>query len=138
MIKIKYYKERFKSNLRIGLLFLSIGVILIIISFFIAELKNISLKSIGVGQIGSGIFILILYNYELNKQYLIIENGIIKQNWPFGKKLNLTEIKQIKKFAGDYILKTDKKELTINTQIIDKKSLVDLNAELEKLNVEWK
>ncbi|MCM2302310.1 MAG: hypothetical protein NDI80_06785 [Flavobacteriaceae bacterium] len=138
MIKIKYYKERFKSNLRIGLLFLSIGVILIIISFFIAELKNISLKSIGFGQIGSGIFILILYNYELNKQYLIIENGIIKQNWPFGKKLNLTEIKQIKKFAGDYILKTDKKELTINTQIIDKKSLVDLNAELEKLNVEWK
>lgn len=138
MIKIKYSKERFKSNLRIGLLLLSIGVILIIISFFIAELKNISFESIGVGQIGAGIFILILYNYELNKQYLIIENGIIKQNWPFGKKLNLTEIKQIKKFAGDYILKTDKKELTINTQIIDTKSLVDLNAELEKLNVEWK
>jgi len=58
-------------------------------------------------------------------------------NGPFGKKLILTEIKRIKKFAGDYILKTDEKELTINTQIIDPNSLAELNAELKKLNVEW-
>jgi hypothetical protein len=72
-----------------------------------------------------------------NYKYLTIENGIINVNGPFGKKLNLTEIKQIKKFAGDFILKTEKKELTINTQIIDPNSLTELNAELEKLNVEW-
>jgi len=36
---------------------------------------------------------------------LTIENGIINVNGPFGKKLNLTEIKRIKKFAGDYIRK---------------------------------
>ena len=68
---------------------------------------------------------------------MTIENGIINVNGPFGKKINLTEIKRIKKFAGDYILKTDKNELTINTQIIEPKSLTELNAELEKLNVEW-
>lgn len=80
---------------------------------------------------------LIGYFYQRNNKYLTIKNGIIKINSPFGKKLNLTEIKQIKKFAGDYILKTEKKELTINTQIIDPNSLAKLNAELEKLNVEW-
>ena len=69
--------------------------------------------------------------------YRSFTTTIIKINSPFGKKLNLTEIKRIKKFAGDYILKTDKKELTINTQIIDPNSLAELNAELEKLNVEW-
>ena len=58
-------------------------------------------------------------------------------NSPFGKKLNLIEIKRIKKFAGDYILKTDEKELAINTQIINPSSLAELNAVLEKLNVEW-
>jgi hypothetical protein len=58
-------------------------------------------------------------------------------NGPLGKKLKLTEIKRIKKFAGDYILKTDKKELTINTQFIEPNSMVELNAELEKLNIEW-
>ena len=78
-----------------------------------------------------------LYFYQKNYKYLTIENGIINVNGPFGKKLNLTEIKRIKKFAGDYILKTDKNELTINTQIIDTKSLTELNTELEKLNVEW-
>ena len=78
-----------------------------------------------------------MYFYQNNYKYLTIENGIINVNGPFGKKLNLTEIKRIKKFAGDYILKTDKSELTINTQIIDLTSLNELNSELEKLNVEW-
>ena len=78
-----------------------------------------------------------MYFYEYFNQYLTIGNGIIKINSPFGKKMNLAEIKRIKKFAGDYILKTEKAELTINTQMIDPNSLAELNAELEKLNVEW-
>ena len=48
-----------------------------------------------------------LYFHQKNYKYLTIENGIINVIGPFGKKLNLTEIKRIKKFAGDYILKTD-------------------------------
>lgn len=90
------------------------------------------------GYIIFAILYLILYVYQKQNKYLTIENGILKINGSFGKKINLTEIKRIKKFAGDYILKTDKKELTINTQIIDPNSLVELNTELEKLNVEWK
>ena len=77
------------------------------------------------------------YFYQKKYKYVSIENGILTVNGPFEKKLNLTEIKRIKKFAGDYIIKTDKKELTINTQIIESNSLAELNAELEKLNVEW-
>ncbi|MDB2491348.1 hypothetical protein N9W90_03160 [Flavobacteriaceae bacterium] len=78
-----------------------------------------------------------MYFYQKNYNYLTIENGIINVNGPFGKKLNLNELKWIKKFAGDYILKTDEKELAINTQIINPSLLAELNAELEKLNVEW-
>ncbi|MFO7672216.1 MAG: hypothetical protein R6V74_00755, partial [Lutibacter sp.] len=84
----------------------------------------------------SGIYI-ISYFYQKSEKYLTIENGIIKQNWPFGKELNLTEIKGIKHFAGDYILKSDKKQLKINAQLIDEKSLSALKTELEKLNAEW-
>ncbi|WP_438966456.1 hypothetical protein [Flavobacterium sp.] len=65
-------------------------------------------------------------------------NGIIKENYPFGKKINLDEIKLIKHFAGDIILKTEKTELTINTLLIDEKSIPELKTELKKLNVEWK
>ncbi len=84
-------------------------------------------------------FIFIFRNLFLREKesYLTIENGIISVNQPFGKKINLTEIKRIKKLGGDYILKSDKKELTINTQIIDPNSLAELNTALKKLNVEW-
>ncbi len=78
-----------------------------------------------------------VYFYNYKYQYLTIENGVIYKSSFFSKKINLPEIKRIKKFAGDYIIKTDKTELTINTQIIDPTSLSDLNTELEKLNVEW-
>ena len=80
---------------------------------------------------------IVIYSFDYFNQYLTIQNGIIKENHLFGKKIELTEIKRIKKFAGDYILKTDNKELTINTKIIDPNSLVYLNAELEKLDVKW-
>jgi hypothetical protein len=76
------------------------------------------------------------YFYEKKNQYLTIENGVISVNKPFGKKINLTEIKQIIKYAGDYTLKTDKTKLKINTQIIELNSLSELDAVLEKLNVE--
>ncbi len=74
---------------------------------------------------------LITYFYQKHNKYLTIENGIIKVNSPFGNQLKLSEIKEIKTFAGDYILKTDKEELTINTQIIDPKLLAEFNSELK-------
>ena len=78
-----------------------------------------------------------MYTYENINQYLSIDNGEIKLNQPFGKKISLNEIRSIKRFAGDYILKTEKEEMTINTQIIEPKSLNQLNEELERLSVKW-
>ncbi|MCM4161934.1 hypothetical protein FHG64_15860 [Antarcticibacterium flavum] len=78
------------------------------------------------------------YLYLKQFQYLIIENGFINYYSPFSTKSKKAEIKGVKKFAGDYILKTDKIDFTINTQLIDPDSLAVLNAELTKLNVGWK
>ena len=68
---------------------------------------------------------------------MTIKNGILTKNSLIPKKIKLNEIKRIKKFAGDYKLKTNGSEFVIDTQIIDPSSLAELNAELEKLNVEW-
>lgn len=78
-----------------------------------------------------------MYYYQRTNKYLTIERGIIKINHPFGKKLTLSDVKSIKKFAGDYILKTEHTKLTINTLIIEPKSLSLLNTELQKLEVQW-
>jgi hypothetical protein len=78
-----------------------------------------------------------IFFYRKKYYYLTIINDNIRVNGPLGKELKLTEIKRIKKFAGDYIIKTDQKEIIINTQIIDSSSLKELDAELEKLDVVW-
>ena len=128
-MKIKYKPKHLNLNLIFGLFWL--------IWFFIGVFGKEEPNWTDYGWIVISLMYLGMYFYQKNYNYLSIENGIINVNGPFGKKLNLTEIKWIKKFAGDYILKTDEKELTINTQIINQSSLAELNAELEKLNVEW-
>ncbi|MGB1269681.1 MAG: hypothetical protein ACPG45_08065 [Flavobacteriaceae bacterium] len=105
--------------------------------FFISDFTKGKMNWTDYGWLIISIAYLSIYFYQRKNNYLTIKNGTIKVNSPFGKKLHLTDIKQIKKFAGDYILKTDNKELIINTQIIDPKSMAELNTELEKLNVVW-
>ncbi|MGB2430212.1 MAG: hypothetical protein ACPH9G_02125 [Flavobacteriaceae bacterium] len=78
-----------------------------------------------------------LYLYIKVKYYLTLENNEIKQNYIFGKKIKLSEIKSIKHFAGEYILRTDTRKMTINTSWVDQSSLIDLKAELTKLDVQW-
>ena len=78
-----------------------------------------------------------LYLYIKVKYYLSIENNIIKQNYIFGKKIDLSEIKSIKHFAGEYILRTDTRKMRIDIGSIEKSSLVDLKGELKKLDALW-
>ena len=81
--------------------------------------------------------LLSFYLFIKTKHYLIIEDNIIKQNYIFGKKMNLAKIKTIKHFAGEYILRTEKIKMTITVDVIDQNSLLDLTTELKKLDVKW-
>jgi hypothetical protein len=128
-MKISYKKRNMNINLIFGLMWL--------VWFFIGILTKDEPNWTDYGWIVISTMYLIGYFYQRQNKYLTIEKGFIKENSPFGKKINLTDIKQIKKFAGDYIIKTEKTELTINTQIIDPNSLAELKNELVKLNVEW-
>lgn len=127
-MKIEYRKKRLNYNLAFGIIWL----IFSLLGIFTKE--NAYWTDYGFLVISS--LYLGTYFYEKNNQYLTFADGIISVNQLFGKKIKLTEIRQIKKIAGDYILKTDKTELIINTQIISEKSLAELKSELEKLNVE--
>jgi len=128
-MKIGYKKRHLNINLILGIIWL--------VWFFVFDFNKEEMNWTDYGWLVISIAYLSIYFYQKKYKYVSIENGILTVNGPIGKKLNLTEIKRIKKFAGDYILKTDKKELTINTQIIDPNSLAELNAVLGKLNVEW-
>ena len=128
-MKIRYKKKQVNLNLFLGIVWLANAIVQKVVN------ENPSWFDY-IWYLLSG-FYLITYLYQKKEKYLTIENGIIKQNWPFGKKLNMTEIKRIRHFAGEYILKTELSEMKINIGLIDDESLSDLKSELKKLNAEW-
>ncbi len=128
-MKIAYKKKQLNVNLILGLIWL--------VWFFVGVFGKEEPNWTDYGWIFISLMYLGVYIYQKNYKYLTIENGIIKVNGPFGKKLNLTEIKRIRHFTGEYILKTELNEMKINIRLIDDESLSDLKSELKKLNAEW-
>ena len=59
------------------------------------------------------------YFYHKKVPFLTIQKGVLKQNWWFGKSIDSKDINEIKYFAGEYIIRSQKKELRIDTHIID-------------------
>ena len=126
-MKILYSKKQRKLDLFQGLFWVLFGLL----GIFLSK-KNSTLFYLYI-PIG---FIYLYLSIKL-KYYLSIKNNMIKQHYIFGKKMDLSEIKSIKHFAGEYILKTDTRKMTINTSWVDQSSLIDLKDELKKLEVQW-
>ena len=128
-MKIKFKKKRLITNLVLGIVWIILGTLSIV--------TDDKIRWTDYGYLVIGILYVGHYLYDLTNQYLTIENGTIRKNglYGFGKKLNLNEINWIKKFAGDYTLKTEQRELKINTELIDKVSLTELNKILAELNL---
>ncbi len=126
-MKINYKKKRLYSNLVIGLIWLTLGVFRFIENDTIRWIDSMYLV---VGFLYLGNYL----NNQIN-QYLTIENGTIKKNSIFEKKMVLNEITLIKKFADEYTLITENKTLTINTNLIEDKSLSQLLERLQELNL---
>ena len=126
-MKILYSKERRKYDLFYTIFCLLIGML----SFFLSDTNHIFF------YLYMPLGLISLYRYIKVKYYLIVEKGVLKQNYIFGKKIDLSEIKSIKHFAGEYILRTDKRKMTINISWVDQSSLLDLKDELKKLDAQW-
>lgn len=129
---IRFTRKRTVSFLILGLLWLAIGMG----SFLAFHFEGVE-RVFYVFFIAFAFLNTLFYLTQYFNQYLTLKNNFIIQNFPFGKKINLSEIKEIKRFAGDYQLKKDQTTLTINTTIIAKDSLKKLTVALEELNLVW-
>ena len=126
-MKILYNKKRRKYELFQGIFWILIFILGVLFSYR----KNVFFYLYLI------MGLIHIYLHLKVKHYLSIENNIIKQNYIFGKKINLSEIKSIKHFAGEYILRTDKRKMRIDIGSIEKSSLAELIDELKKLDVQW-
>ena len=127
-MKITFKKRHLNSNLFYGFFFTVIVLIM---------LKSNQDPWHAILSIVLPILYVAKYFLRKHYQYLTLDKGVIKVNHLFGKEIKMTEINQIEKYAGTYIIKTDTKKLSIDTHIIEKKSLIALNTVLENLNVAW-
>lgn len=129
---IRFTRKRTVFFLILGLLWLVIGMG----SFLAFHFEEVE-QDFHVFFVVLAFLNTLFYLTQYFNQYLTLKNNFIIQNFPFGKKINLSEIKEIKRFAGDYQLKKDQTTLTINTTIIAKDSLKKLTVALEELNLVW-
>ena len=126
-MKIIYSKKKRKYDLFQGIFW----ILLFVLDILFSDRKNVFFYLYLI------MGLIHIYLHLKVKHYLSIENNIIKQNYIFGKKINLSEIKSIKHFAGEYILRTDKRKMRIDIGSIEKSSLAELIDELKKLDVQW-
>jgi hypothetical protein len=122
---IPYKKKYLNTHLILGVVLLILG--LLNLNY------NDENRWFDYGYLVIGLLYMVLYIYQKQVKYLSINHGVLKLHGDFGKKVVLADVKVIKTFAGDYILKTDDKTLTINTQIIDPLALKELQIALEAL-----
>ncbi|MDC6350979.1 hypothetical protein PP178_05400 [Zeaxanthinibacter sp. PT1] len=126
-MKVSYKQKHLRNYLLLGILFLLLGSWRMLHGFDqLLGYLWLSLALISLSQ----------YYYSRKKAYLTIKQGYLYKNLLFSRKLLLSDIKCIRKFAGDYILMTEKAQLTIDTQIIDKDSLEELECVLAQLDLE--
>ena len=128
-MKFRLKKRRLYANLILG----SIWMVLGIVNLIFDENSHWS----DYGYILCGSLYLGHFFYDLSNQYLRVENGILRKNLLYGlkNKIELNKVNWIKKFGGDYTLKTAEKELKINTDFMDEKSLLELNKILSQLDL---
>lgn len=112
-MEIKYNSKSIQLGFIIGIAFLVIGITSVIYS----ENPSIFFLVLGITYISIGI-------YRWKGNYIIVKDGYLKKN--FGGKIFLNDVTEIKKFAGDYIFKTAQTQVTIDTNLVDKKSLPQL------------
>lgn len=129
-MKINYKKKNSKINLIIGVIWF--------IWFWVGVFTLDRINWYDWGWLVLSLIYILNYFYQRKNQYAEITDEFVKINDPLlGKKLKIEDVKTVRKFAGDYIFKTDKKELTINTQVISSESLNQLNHKIEELGIPW-
>ena len=107
-IQLRYNLKNQRYFIIAGALFILLFVIELIVT------KNISYFNIALA-----LTYLVSYIYHRKVPFLTIQNGVLKQHWWFGKRIDSKDINEIKYFAGEYIVRGVQKEIRIDTHLID-------------------
>ena len=115
-MKILYNKRQQTFLLLWGIVWLVLGSV----SYIIEPSRFISLGLI------MGIAYICIYGFRKTFHYAVLDENSIKKVGLTKQIINLDDVVSVRKFAGDYIIKTKARTMTLNTNLIDKQSLPEL------------
>ena len=127
-------KIRYKKNT--GVFYLLLGILWIAMGIFGLSVER-DYPFFDYAFTAFGILNILMFLYQWNYQYLKIENGVVQKSLFHAspRRITLKNVVWIKKFAGDYILISDEKKFHISYDLIEKKSLLELDKILSQLNL---
>lgn len=126
IIQLEYSKKQLRYSWMFGILWM------LIFAFYFIFRKE---SYFGYAYLAIGILFLGTYIYKKTVHYATIKNGILIKKSIFSKRIKLDQITDVRYFAGKYSLMTDASEITINTMLLDKKSIDDLKKIIHQLNL---
>ena len=124
-LQLKYSKKQLLYSLGFGLLW-----ILIFVFYYVFRSESY----FGYGYLAIGVVFLANYLYKKLFHYASIENGVLIKNDLFRKQIKLNEITDLHYFSGKYKLLSRQSEMTLNTMLLEKKSLEDLKKVIKQIN----
>lgn len=124
---IPYSKKSDKREIGLGFLYILIGI-----GYALIEAEEIIFYLF----ILTGILYFATVVYKKKHPYLQVNNGILKKSDLIPKKIELSKIKRIKEFAGEYTLFSAEKKLKIHRYLISKDSRQEFDSFIESLNLQ--
>lgn len=137
-LKIRYKEINSKSNKKLSLFYIIGGVVLLSISLFFTDNYNLLLSQ-SIALIFYGIIFYSINKLTIRKGYATLKGDELRINQLFGKKINLTNVDSIRRFASDFIFKNRNTEILIlDTQKCNSEDLQLLMKEIDTKNIMWK
>jgi hypothetical protein len=141
-MKIRYNPAELKGSKKQIRYYLLLGMVFIIFDLlFDSNFKfspELVLNSTGAYFVFMSLFFIIYYQIISKKGYAVLKKNLLSKTGLFQKKINLMEVNNVRRFAGDYIFKKDKKELFIlDTQRCDPNDINLLMREIDKRGISW-
>lgn len=126
-IQIRYKRTHLRLKFVFGLFWLIVGAI---------SITNNFENYLNYGYIIASFLYFGIYFFKSNYQYITIENKSFVLNNIFSQRMSFNDLNEIVKKGKNYILRSEKSELIIDTTLIDKNSLKDLKFILKNLMLE--
>ena len=123
-MKVSYNKKKALISLILGIVWTLIGI-----TSIAADSENNFLS----GFLIIGIAYLAIYFIQRNIPYVLITDEFIQVCNITKRKIYLKDVLEVKYFAGDYTIKSAAKELSIDTNFVEKESLPNLKKAIEEL-----